>query len=223
MNTRTNSLRNLQRPLPFLLTVLAGLFLWGCAASTRITGTWKNPEASAQTYQKIVVAALTDNVRARETVETDMQAQLKQHGIEASRSIDMFPPSVSSKGGPDVNELLAKVKEQNFDAIMTVALIDEETETRYVPGNYGYAPMARYGWYGRFRGYYSYWHPTLYDPGYYTEEKVYFLETNLYDVGSENLLWSAQTQSHSPASLRKASVNLAELTVNEMAQENLIR
>ncbi|MCX2742141.1 hypothetical protein [Pontibacter anaerobius] len=181
-----------------------------------------NPEISARNYEKVVVAALTDNIRARQTVETDMQTQLQQRGIEATRSIDMFPPTVSQKG-PDVNMLLKKVKDQNYDAIMTVALLDEETETRYVPGAYGYTPITRFGWYGRFRGYYTYWYPTIYDPGYYTEEKTYFLETNLYDVATENLQWSAQSQSHSPASLRKASVTLAELTVNQLAQENLIK
>lgn len=207
----------------FLLTILAGLFLWSCAPATRITGTWKNPEAEPQSYNKVMVVALSDNVRARQTVETDMQAQLQQRGVESTRSIDEFPPTMGQKGGPDVNQILSKVREQGYDAILTVALLDEETETRYVPGTYGYAPITRFGWYGRFRGYYTYWYPTIYDPGYYTEEKIYFLETNLYDVTSEQLLWSAQTESHSPASLRKASVNLAELTVNRMAQEGMLQ
>lgn len=219
MKLRSNKLN---KKLPFAFVVLASLLLWGCTPTTRITGTWKNPDAGTQRYSKIMVVALSDNVRARQTVETDMQAQLQQKGIESSRSIDVFPPTMTQKGGPDVNEILSKVREQDYDAILTVALLDEETETRYVPGTYGYTPMTRFGWYGRFRGYYTYWYPTIYDPGYYTEEKTYFLETNLYDVETEQLQWSAQTQSHSPASLRKASVNLAELTVNRMAQEGLL-
>ncbi|ARS36529.1 hypothetical protein [Pontibacter actiniarum] len=194
---------------------------WGCTPSTRITGTWKNPEVESRSYDKVVVAALTDNIRARQTVETDMQNQLQQRGITATRSIDLFPPTVS-RSGPDVNLLLQKVKDQHYGAILTVALLDEETDTRYVPGGYGYTPMTRYGWYGRFRGYYTYWYPTLYDPGYYTEEKVYFLETNLYDTETERLLWSAQSKSYSPASLRKASETLAELTVAQMARESII-
>ncbi|TPE43845.1 DUF4136 domain-containing protein [Pontibacter mangrovi] len=207
----------------FCAFLLVACVVWGCTPSTRIMGTWKNPEAGSRMYEKIVVAALTDNVRARQTVETDMQTQLQQRGLKAVRSIDMFPPTMTSKNGPDVNQLLRKVREQDLGAILTVALIDEETETRYVPGNYGYSPMTRYVWYGRFRGYYTYWYPTLYDPGYYTEEKTYFVETNLYDADTENLLWSAQSEAYSPASLRKASANLAELTVNQMRQEGLIK
>ncbi|PTX14608.1 hypothetical protein C8N40_11036 [Pontibacter mucosus] len=209
----------------FLLVfiLLLTLVLPGCAPSTQITGTWKNPEGGGQAYNKIMVVAITDNVRARQTVETDMQAQLQQRGIQGAKSIDMFPPTMSQKGGPDVNQILDKVREQQYDAILTVALLDEETETRYVPGSYGYTPITRFGWYGRFRGYYTYWYPTIYDPGYYTEEKTYFLETNLYDVRTEQLQWSAQSASHSPSSLRKASVTLAELTVGRMAQDGLVR
>ncbi|OKL42238.1 hypothetical protein A3841_09265 [Pontibacter flavimaris] len=207
----------------FLIMFILGLAVWGCTPTTRITGTWKNPEISAQKYSKVMVVALSDNVRARQTVETDMKAQLQQRGLDAARSLDMFPPTMSEKGGPDVNQILAKAREQGYDAILTVALLDQETETRYVPGAYGYTPITRFGWYGRFRGYYTYWYPTVYDPGYYTEEKTYFLETNLYDVKTEQLQWSAQTESHSPASLRKASITLAELTVNSMVQEGLLQ
>ncbi|MFD2514701.1 hypothetical protein ACFSRY_12565 [Pontibacter locisalis] len=207
----------------FLCYTVISIFLFGCAPTTRITGTWKNPDVGNRNFDKVVVAALTDNVRARDKVESDMQAQLQQRGISATKSINLFPPTMLSKDGPDVNLLMEKIKGEGYDAIMTVALIDEETETRYVPGTYGYTPVTRFGWYGRFRGYYTYWYPTLYDPGYYTEDRIYFLETNLYDVQSENLLWSAQSQSYDPASLRKASETLAQLTVNQLAQDNLIK
>ncbi|MBB6612727.1 hypothetical protein H7F15_16920 [Pontibacter sp. Tf4] len=198
------------------------LVVAGCAPSTQITGTWKSPEAT-QTYNNIVVGALTDNILARQKVETDMQTQLQQRGIKATRSIDIFPPSGASKNGPDVNLLLEKMRGDDYDAVLTVALVDEQTQTRYVPGNVGYRPITRYAWYGNFRGYYTYWYPILYDPGYYTEDKIYFVETNLYNVADDNLLWSAQSQSYSPSSLRKAAEKLAEITVNQMAKEGLIQ
>ena len=209
--------------LPSLLTILViTLLLAGCASSTRITGSWKSPDASGKTYDNLVVAALTDNILARQKVETDMQTQLLQRGIRATKSIDIFPPSITGKDGPDVNLLLEKMRGNEYDAVLTVALVDEKTQTRYVPGNVGYRPITRYAWYGNFRGYYTYWYPILYEPGYYTEDKIYYLETNLYGVAEDNLLWSAQSQSYSPSSLRKAAEKLAEITVDKMAQDNLI-
>lgn len=202
--------------------IILSIFLYGCASSTQITGSWKSPEASAQQYQRIVVAALTDNVLARQEVESDLQAQLRLRGIEATKSIDLFPPSVASKAGPDVNLLLERIKEDRYDAILTAALVDEQTETRYVPGNVGYRPMTRFMWYGSFRGYYTYWYPTLYDPGYYTEDKIYYLETNLYDAQTDKLVWAAQSRSYSPGSLRRAAAKFAEITVQKMSEDNVI-
>ncbi|WP_116545336.1 hypothetical protein [Pontibacter virosus] len=205
--------------LPLLL-LLTGIV--GCSSSTQILGSWKSPEIEAQNYQRVVVAALTDNVLARQEVENDLQAQLKMRGIQATRSIDLFPPSATAKAGPDVNVLIERMKDGGHDAILTAALVDEQTETRYVPGNMGYRPMTRFIWYGSFRGYYNFWHPTLYDPGYYTEDKVYYLETNLYDVNTDQLVWSAQSKSHSPRSLRKAASQFAELTVQKMTEDNVL-
>lgn len=185
-------------------------------------GSWKSPEIEAQHYRRVVVAALTDNVLARQEVENDLQAQLQLRGIQVTRSIDLFPPSAASKAGPDVNMLLERIKTDGHDAILTAALVDEQTETRYVPGNMGYRPMTRFMWYGSFRGYYTYWYPTLYDPGYYTEDKVYYLETNLYDVNSDRLVWSAQSKSYSPRNLRKAASQFAEVTVQKMTEDNVL-
>ncbi len=208
-------------PLVRLVALLL-IILAACSPSTQITGTWKSPEAS-KTYENIVVAALTNNVLARQEVENDLQTQLQMRGIKASKSIDIFPPSRASKNGPDVNLLIERIRERGNDAILTVALVDQKTESRYIPGTYRYEPMTRYVWYGRFRGYYTYWFPILYEPGYYTEDKIYYLETNLYDVGTENLMWSAQTKSYSPSNLRKAAEKFAEITVTRLGQENLIR
>ncbi|MCP2043256.1 hypothetical protein [Pontibacter sp. HSC-36F09] len=204
----------------WLLLLLAGIA--ACSSSTKILGSWKSPEIEAQNYRRVVVAALTDNVLARQEVENDLVDQLQMRGIQATRSMDLFPPSATAKTQPDVNLLIERIKENGHDAILTAALVDEQTETRYVPGNMGYRPMTRFMWYGSFRGYYTYWYPTLYDPGYYTEDKVYYLETNLYDANTDRLVWSAQSKSHSPTSLRKAASKFAELTVQKMTEDNVL-
>lgn len=214
--------KNLTKTLMVAALILLSILLYGCASSTQILGSWKSPEISSQNYHRIIVAALTDNVLARQEVENDLQAQLKRRGIEATKSIDLFPPSAGEKGPQDVNMLLGKIRENGHDAILTAALVDERTETRYVPGSMGYAPITRFGWYGSFRGYYSYWYPILYNPGYYTEDKVYYLETNLYDAKTESLVWSAQSKSYSPSNLRKAAAQFAEVTVKKMTEDNVL-
>ncbi len=198
-------------------------FMVGCAPSTAITGTWKSPEATAGTFNRIIVAALTDNAVARQTIEAQLQTQLQQRGINATKSIDLFPPAIMRDGGTTADAILNKIKGDQHDAILTVALVNTETETRHVPGQTMYTPITRFGWYGTFRGYYTYWRPMLYDPGYYREDKVYFLETNLYDAQSERLLWSAQSESYNPTSLQRFAQKFGEVTVGQMQKENLIK
>lgn len=208
--------------LPLLAAILMLLLLFNCTSTTRITGTWRNQDVN-KTYENIVVAAITDNIKARQEMENDLQIQLQQRGIKASKSLDFFPPSLAGSNEPDMNLLVERIKGKGIDGILTIALVDKETRTRYVPGYYRYDPMVYYGgWYGSFWGYYSYWYPMLYEPGYYTEEEIYYVETNLYDVSTDVLMWSAKTRSYSPSKLRKEAEKFSELIVTRLGQENLI-
>lgn len=191
--------------------------------TTEVTGSWKNPDVTLLPMNTILVTALTGRTNARQTVETDLSNALQKKGFKAVKSMDILPPSFTTGKEPDKEALLKKIKGSAIDAILTVALIDQTTENRYVPGNYGYQPMTRFGYYGRFWGYYATWYPTLYSPGYYTEEKTYFLETNLYDAHTEALLWSAQSETYNPESLQSFSKGFANVVLQEMQKNGLIQ
>jgi len=208
--------------LPIFIYATVGSFLFSCAPSTQITGTWKSPEATATRFNKVIVAALSDNPTVRQTVEDDLAAQLQKRGLAVAKSIDIMPPTMMRSDGSDPGKLLDRIKTDRHDAILTVAVVDRETESRYIPGTTAYAPMTRFGYYGNFRGYYTAFYPTMMSPGYYTEDKIYYLETNLYDAASEKLLWSAQSQTYNPSSLDRSSEKFAALTVSRLQQENLI-
>lgn len=203
-----------------LITVAAG-----CRPSTEITGSWKNENASASfaDIQTVIVTALSGRTGARQQVENDLAAALETKGYRTIKSIDVLPPTFTNGETPDREELLSKINGTGADAILTVALIDEETESRYVPGGAGYAPMPRFGYYGTFWGYYNTWYPALHSPGYYEEDKVYFLETNLYDAKTEKLLWSAQSETYNPESLTDFASNFAETVVDQMERDGLLQ
>lgn len=118
--------------------------------------------------------------------------------------------------------MLDEIGKIGADAILTVSLIDKETDTRYVPGSYDYAPYPRYNFYGRFWGYYSYWYPVIYTPGYYVNEKTYYIETNLYDANTQELVWSAQSETYSPSGLHDFASEYAQLIAKKLKQENVI-
>ncbi|WP_439488403.1 hypothetical protein [Algoriphagus sp.] len=208
------------------LNLLAGLLLAtlvsACAPSTKITGSWKAPEVKAGGYGDIFVTALTDKLVARQTIENDIDNILKEDGIQASSSFEIIPPGF--KATPENKEKTVKaIQDAGHDAILTIALLDQTSETRYVPGTTMYTPLGYGGFYGGFYGYYSYYNPIMYDPGYYTTDKNYYIEMNLYDAQSEALVWSAQSETTNPSSLESFSRTFAQAVEYQLVKDGIIR
>ncbi|MES2140600.1 MAG: hypothetical protein V4511_12910 [Bacteroidota bacterium] len=216
MNTSKNIYRIFAGAyVPFIVA----LFI-GCGPSTVITASWKSPGASSEKYSRILVAALTSNTIAKVTLENEVVLALG-NGINALKSITEFPPDIHNSDS-DKETIMNNAKNKNVDAILTISLINKETETRYVPGINSYNPIVGYNYYDNFWGYYSYRYPYSYDPGYYVQHKIYFIETNLYDVKSEKLIWSAQSRTYTPAGLQTFSKEFSKIIVEKMKKEGLI-
>lgn len=134
-----------------------------------------------------------------------------------------MPPTMAAAEKPKKMELLNQIKGTGVNAILTVALINQETENRYVRGSAAYAPFPRFNYYGSFWGYYNNWYPAMQTPGYYEEDKIYFLETNLYDASTEQLLWSAQSETMNPESLERFSKDFASVVLAKMKEDGLLK
>jgi hypothetical protein len=193
-----------------------------CKPATKITGSWKNMNVSPSSLNVVLVTAITARANARQTVEDDLASALEKKGFKTIKSIDVMPPSLTDGELPDKKQLSSKIEEVGADAILTVALINKETETRHAGGNLNYVPMARFGYYGTFWGYYNNWLPAMYAPGYYSEDKVYFIETNLYDAKTQQLLWSAQSETYNPEGLKRFAKEFANVVVTKMQQDEIL-
>ena len=210
--------------IPSGLCYLFLVSLWiltACSPSTEITASWKNPD-NREKKANILIAALTHDMAAKATVERELETALKKTKLDVTKSATLFAPNFTDNISKDKAVLLSKIRENGNDAILTITLLDQQTDTRYVPGSATYAPTVRYGFYGGFYSYYNYYYPTVYDPGYYTQDKTYFLESNLYDADTEALLWSAQSQTYNPTNLDQFAEEFAKITVARLKSEGLI-
>ncbi len=199
----------------------AALFflITGCGASIRTVSSWKNPAVeTGKSYKKFFVAALVNNPHVRTHLEEEMGYVALAKGFSVERSWDYFPTSFSKKDPPQREAMMNKINELGCDLIFTITLVDRQSETRYVPGNMGmYGPYFGYGM--RFRGFYYYWYPYVYDPGYYVTDKKYFMEGNVFEASTETILWSIQTETLNPPSIEKFSKQLVALMLERATQE----
>ena len=193
-----------------LFTLLC-LILMGCTPANRITSSWINKNHTQEKkYDKIFIAALVTNPHVRTHIEEEMRNNISTKGITVESSLDYFPPKFTKNKPPEVDSMISKIKELDCGLIFTISMIEKQSETRYIPGsNSLYGPYPGYDL--RFRGFYSYWYPYMYDQGNYVTDKTYFMEGNIFETSTETLLWSVQTETLNPASIKKFSKELVAL------------
>ncbi len=215
-------MKTISKILLVLALVSAGFILQNCGTSTKVVGSWTNPETADKTFSNVMVVGLTSNIVARRNVEDQLVASLKKEGINAMASINVFTPNFM-QNQPTKEEILDRIRKDGYDGVLTVALMDKREESRYVPGSTMYAPVSRFGYYGSFGGYYSTMYPTYYDPGYYTTDKTYVVETNLYDATSESLIWSAQSETYDPSNPEAGARSFAGAVADKMNRDGVLK
>lgn len=202
--------------------LIAALFFSACGTTTTITGSYKAPGVTQVAYKKIFVSALNENISIKQEVENSLANYLSSKGIATVKSTDVFPPEFHSSGADKSDDaVIGKIRANNCDGILTIALVNKETTTRYVPGNGGIYPYG-VGYYGTFGAYYAYGYNSFYSPGYYTTDKVYYLETNLYDANTEKLVWSAQSQTYNPPNLDSFLASYEKAITEQVIKDNLV-
>lgn len=213
-------MQNLKKIFTISLTITL-ISLYACSPGTRITGSWMNPEVQKD-YDNILVSAMTEQVSVKQTIEDQIASELRSRGVNTTKSITVFPPKLTEEQMNNKEAILTAIRGNRHDGIITIALIDEETESRYVPGTTTYAPLRTYNYYSSFWGYYTHRYPVVSDPGYYTQDKIYYFEINLYDAQTEELVYSAQTETVNPGSLNRSAEKIAEVTVEAMNERGLL-
>jgi len=163
--------------------------LTSCAASTQLTSSWADPAETNRNFHKIVVVGVTPNSSTRRLYEDAFVRELQTRGVTGMTSYQTF----AGEGQLNKDEAVAKLKDIGADAVIVTRLVDKETVQTYYPPTYSTvgAPSAYYGgWYGYYNMGYSY----MSSPGYVATDKVYKIETNLYDVQGDKLAWSGLTE-----------------------------
>ncbi|UNY99622.1 hypothetical protein MQE36_04570 [Zhouia spongiae] len=210
------------------LLILIALVICACGSNTSITGAWTNKEKiESKNYNSVFIAVLSSNTAAKILLEDQLGYDAQQAGIKVIKSHNTFRSTFTKENKPSKEDLLSVIKGTNSETIFTVVLKDKESETRYVPGttNYamGYTPLGYYNYYGNFWGYYNTIYPYAYDPGYYTTDKIYYLESNLYDANTEELLWSAQSKTYNPSDLDSFVESYTKVIMKELVKDGIFK
>jgi hypothetical protein len=219
------------------------ILLTSCSSSKQeVIGFWVNSKKPVLgTKRSMFIMVLAQNLNTRNVVETDLKAAAEKRGIKVATSIETLGAMNVGKDFP-ADAILAKVKALGLESIFTVALKDVKTESHYVQSSQTfYNPMSSYGYYGSFGSYYGNFYgggmgmgiaaPGIvmstgmsnYTPGYTTEKKTFYIESNLYETATQDLLLSMQSKAIDPETVNKASKQFTEQLVKELNAEIKLR
>lgn len=204
-----------------LTTSILFLFLVAaCGPSSRITSSWKADNVQPDKFKKMVVLGLVrENDRTlREKMEQHLVGDLRELGYDAVCSCDEYNPKAFENMSEE--QALSKLRNSGVDAVLTIVLLDKTQERYYVPGRVVYSPYTLYQ--GRFWRYSRVMYDRIYTEGYYTTDTKYFWESNLYDMASNNLVYSSQSQSFDPLSAENLGHEYGQMIVKDMVTKKVL-
>ena len=196
-----------------ILFLTAGFF---ACSSTQTTATWSNPKSEPQSFQKVAVLGILGNMSTRQSFEYQIVEQLQKENVPAVAAMTMLPPK---RKNVNVDQMIRRLHQQGVDAVMVVSLSDVNRQKQYVPGSTYVAPRT---YYNRFGDYYVHTYRRVHTPGYVRRTTTYFLESTLYDLRNQELIWTSEAKSTDPNSLKSASKSYAKSIVKSLNKDEII-
>jgi len=194
----------------FLFLVAAMLALGACATSTTLTSTWAEPSAGPLDYKKILVAFQSPDKNRRGGAEVRMKQRIP--GAMSSNTVFLQGEE------RDIERVKARIRELGFDAVVVMRVVGVDKSQVYVPPS-SYTTATDYNMYG-------YWQTGwvhVYDPGYTKETTVATVETLLYQVDGEKLIWVSRGQTLNPKDVPGSIDEIIDANVEAMRKKGLLK
>ena len=203
--------------------VAAGAVAVAACASTSFNTTWKAPDAqpiSVKPGEKVLAMVISPNEATRRGAEAALAAELTKDGVAGVPAYDLIPEDATqdqSKAKPYIEKSGCQ-----YAVIMRATGKDKE-----ISGSSGMGGMGMYGpgWggYGGFYGgFYGYGWGGAYSPGYLRTDTIVHVETLVYDLKSDKLIWAGQSSTMNPSKAEGMIKELVKEAGKEMRKQGLI-
>lgn len=196
-----------------LIILFAIVLIAGCSSSNKISNSWKNPEATAESikFQTVAVFAMVKNPDMRMQTEETIASQMPNTIAVPAYKL------VTNEELADISEVKKKLSERGIEGalVLSVRNVDQKT-TYYSSGMY---PSA----YDSFGGYYNYAWNYMYDPYMYSSSNVYVdIEILIYSLKDDKLVWYGESTSINPESIEQTISELAVAVKNQLITDGLL-
>lgn len=206
-------------------SVVAGavLLITACAA-TKFQSTWRAPDAQPTSFQGKKVAALviSPEESTRLGAEGELARELTRRGINGVPAYNLLPPNQTKSIDKEKAKQLFTTA--GIEGVVVMRALGTEKEISSSPGGV-YSPYGA-PYYGSFwggGGYWGYGWGAVYDPGYMRTDTIVNIETLVFDLKADKLIWAAKSQTTNPDRVDSMIKELVSSAAAEMKKQGLIQ
>jgi len=182
-------------------------------ADTKFTSTWASPDAKQVSFtgKKVATLVMSSDDSLRMSGEEGLVTELKARGINAVAAYRMIPKEELK----DPDKARGWFERTGVEGVIVMRPVSMGMRTVYTP------PVWTSTSYNSLWGYYGYGWGAMYDPGSIREDMVVAIETLIYSVPKNTLLWAGSSETSNPKDSRKLLADLVKEAAKEMKKEGL--
>jgi len=162
------------------------LLCLGSCATTTLTNVWKEKDYQSWPFDKIFVLVALQDPSLRRFSEDKIVSLLGLNGIQSVASYTIL----QNYGISDKESIASAIKESETDSFLIMRFIKIEIGDTYASEKKYTIPTWYHDWYT----YYSRSFGHMQTPKYNDQNFFAVIETNMYYVKTETLIWSARSE-----------------------------
>lgn len=184
-------------------------------AGPKFTSVWKAPGAREVSFagKKVAALVISQDESLRVAGEEALTRELTGRGLQAVAAYRIVPREELA----DASKAKGWFERASVEGVVALRPVSVENVRSYNPGTW-VSPS-----YGTLWGYYGYGWGSVYVPGSAREDTVVVVETTIYSVPRNELLWAAVSETKNPKQLGRFIEELARECVKQLHKQGLAR
>jgi hypothetical protein len=185
-------------------------------AGPKFVSTWKAPEASGTSFagKKVAALIISNDQNLRESGEEALVRELAGVGVPGGIASYRIVPREELR---DAGKARGWYERAGAEGVVAMRLLKADKRQTWTPSMWS-TPTYSSLW-----GYYGYSWNAVYDPGSTSVETFVVIETLVFSVPLDKLLWAGVTETTDPKDAGRVIKDIVSSTVKEMTKQGLIR
>ncbi len=204
----------MRKSIIIMLLLLLALLFVSCAGTTT-KQLLMDESHTGKPIKNVLIIVVLDNNEIRGIFENHFRDHFNAAGIEATSTASTLSTEVGEK--LDKEDIVSLVAQKGSDTVLITHVVDREESDAFSRVS-GLSDIQYHGYY---QYYVDIW-DSAYMPTIDSDNLKFFLETRLYDVKDQSLIWAGSSQTRNPDTVGQAIGQIVSGIMQELRKNGLV-